>query len=198
MIILVQESGDPGLNSALLKELSDEELVLIAKKQNDNDAVVELINRVSGFISCKANQFANSASLDKQDFYQQGLIGVISAIRSYDVDKGAKFSTFACHCAINSMISLYSQHTKKSVPTVALDKIGVSDCPDGTYNEIESYELLEEVSEKIKTRLSEYERKVLAMYVCGVSYAEIAAGTGKSVKSVDNAVQRIRRKLKAE
>ncbi len=198
MIVLVQESEDSGLRSALLKELSDEELVLIAKKQNDNEAVVELINRVSGFISCKANQFASSSDLDKQDFYQQGLMGVISAIRSYDAGKGAKFSTFACHCAINSMISLYSQQTKKSVPTVALDNVGASDYSDGTYDRIESYELLEEVAEKIKTRLSEYERKVLAMYVCGVSYADIATQTGKPVKSVDNAVQRIRRKLKAD
>lgn len=186
------------MDSALLKELSDEELVLIAKLQNDNDAVVELMNRVSGFISYKAVQFASSDSLDKQDFYQQGLMGVIHAIRSYDADKGAKFSTFACRCALNSMISLYSQQTKKSVPTVALGDIGSSDYSDGTYDDLQSYELVEEVAEKIRTRLSEYERKVLAMYTCGVSYAAIAAKTGKSVKSVDNAVQRIRRKLRAD
>ena len=186
------------MDSALLKELSDEELVLIARKHNDNDAVVELMNRVSGFISYKANSFANSDSLDMQDFYQQGLIGVIHAIRSYDAGKGAKFSTFACRCAINSMISLYTQQTKKSVPTVALDNVDSSDYSDGTYDELRSYELVEEVAEKIRTRLSEYERTVLAMYMCGVSYADIAAKTGKCVKSVDNAVQRIRRKLKAD
>ncbi len=198
MIILVPDWGISGLNSALLKELSDEELVLIAKEQNDSEAVVELMNRVSGFVGYKADQFANSCSLDKQDFYQQGLMGVIHAIRSYDADKGAKFSTFACRCAINSMISLYTQQNKKSVSTVALDDVDSSIYSDVTYNELQSYELAEEVAEKIRTRLSEYERKVLAMYVCGVSYADIAQKTGKSVKSVDNAVQRIRRKLKAD
>lgn len=186
------------MNSALLKDLSDEELVLIAKRQGGNEAVVELMNRVSGFINYKANQFANSDRLDRQDFYQQGLIGVIQAIRSYDADKGVKFSTFACRCALNSMISLYTQQTKKSVSTVALDEIGSSDYSDGTYDELHSYELVEEIAEKIKTCLSDYERTVLAMYVCGVSYADIAEKTGKSVKSVDNAVQRIRRKLRTE
>lgn len=186
------------MDSALLKELSDEELVLIARRQGGNEAAVELMNRVSGFISYKANQFANSDRLDMQDFYQQGLIGVIQAVRSFDADKGVKFSTFACRCALNSMISLYTQQTKKSVSTVALDDIDSSDYTGGTYDELQSYELVEEIAEKVKTRLSEYERTVMAMYVCGASYADIADKTGKSVKSVDNAIQRIRRKLKTD
>ena len=83
------------LNAALLKELSDEELILLARAESDGAAVVELMNRVSGFIGYKSAQFAKSGCHDRQDFYQQGLMGVIHAIRSYDADKGAKFSTYA-------------------------------------------------------------------------------------------------------
>ena len=186
------------MNAALLKELSDEELVIRARAENGGDAVVELMNRVSGFIGYKATQFANSDSHDRQDFYQQGLMGVIHAIRSYNSDKGAKFSTYACRCAINSMISLYEQQNKKAVSTVALEDLYSSESSADTYDDLQSYELVEEVAEKIKTRLSDFEKTVLSIYLRGGSYAQIAAQTGKTVKSIDNAVQRIRRKLKSD
>jgi len=184
------------LNEALLKELSDEELVVMARADSSSGAVAELLSRVSGFVSYKASQFAWSGSQDKQDFQQQGLIGVLLAIRSYDAGKGAKFSTYACRSAINSMIALYEQQNKRSVPTVTLESLYSTDF--GTYDEFSSYEAVEEIAEKIKTRLSDFERTVLAIYLRGGSYAQIAAQTGKSVKSIDNAVQRIRRKLKAD
>ncbi len=184
------------LNVALLKELSDEELVALAREESSGVAVIELMNRVSGFIGYKAAQFAGSDLQDKQDFQQQGLIGVLHAIRSYDANNGAKFSTYACRSAINSMIALYKQQNKHSVPTVALESLYSTEY--GTYDELSSYEAVEEIAEKIKTRLSDFERAVLAIYLRGGSYAQIAAQTGKSVKSIDNAVQRIRRKLKAD
>ena len=186
------------MNTALLKELSDEELVVLARENNGSDAVVELMNRVSGFIGYKAAQFANSDTHDKQDFYQQGLIGVIQAVRSYDAGKGVKFSTYACRCAINSMISLYEQQNKKSVPTVALEDLYSAETSADTYDDLQSYEFVEEMASKIKSRLSDFERTVLASYLRGESYAAIATQTSKPVKSIDNAVQRIRRKLKAD
>lgn len=186
------------LNEALLKELSDEELVAMARADGSSGAVVELMSRVLGFVGYKAAQFAGADSQDKQDFQQQGLIGVLNAIRTYNADKGAKFSTYACRSAINSMISLYEQQNKKSVPTVALESFNSAEGMTDTYDELSSYEAVEEIAEKIRTRLSDFERAVLAMYLRGGSYAQIAAQTGKSVKSIDNAVQRIRRKLKAD
>ncbi|MBQ3499643.1 MAG: sigma-70 family RNA polymerase sigma factor [Clostridia bacterium] len=186
------------MNVALLKELSDEELVALAREESSGVAVIELMNRVSGFIGYKAAQFAGFDSQDKQDFQQQGLIGVLNAIRTYDAGKGAKFSTYACRSAINSMISLYEQQNKKSVPTVALESLYSAEGMTDTYDELSSYEAVEEIAEKIKTRLSDFERAVLAIYLRGGSYSQIAAQTGKSVKSIDNAVQRIRRKLKAD
>lgn len=184
------------LNEALLKELSDEELVVMARADSSSGAVIELMSRISGFVSYKAAQFAGFDSQDKQDFQQQGLIGVLHAIRSYDADNGAKFSTYACRSAINSMIALYKQQNKSSVPTVTLESLYSTEY--GTYDEFSSYEAVEEISEKIRIRLSDFERTVLASYLRGSSYAQIAAQTGKSVKSIDNAVQRIRRKLKAD
>ena len=186
------------MNDALLKELSDEELVALAREDSSSVAVVELMSRVSGFVGYKAAQFAGSDAQDKQDFQQQGLIGVLNAIRTYDAAKGAKFSTYACRSAINSMIALYEQQNRKSVPTVTLESFYSADGMTDTYDELSSYEAVEEIAEKIRTRLSDFERTVLAMYLRGGSYANIAEQTGKSVKSIDNAVQRIRRKLKAD
>ena len=94
------------------------------------------------------------------------------------------------------MIALYEQQNKRSVPTVTLETLYSTE--SGTYDEFSSYEAVEEIADKIKTRLSDFERTVLAIYLRGGSYAQIAAQTGKSVKSIDNAVQRIRRKLKAD
>ena len=96
------------------------------------------------------------------------------------------------------MNKLCDQQKNENVPTFSLTDIFEKDFPEDTYDDIRSYELIADLTEKIKTRLSDFEKKVLAMYVRGESYASIAKKTGKSVKSIDNAIQRIRRKLKAD
>ncbi|MBQ5823184.1 MAG: sigma-70 family RNA polymerase sigma factor [Clostridia bacterium] len=186
------------MESALLKDLSDEELLTLVKEQGNSDAALELINRVYGFIKYKAAQFAASYGLERQDFCQQGMMGVLRAMRKYNPEKEAKFTTYACTCALRSMNKLCDQQKNENVPTFSLTDIFEKDFPEDTYDDIRSYELIADLTEKIKTRLSDFEKKVLAMYVRGESYASIAKKTGKSVKSIDNAIQRIRRKLKAD
>lgn len=186
------------LSNALLKELSDEELVELARTENGNEPVTELMKRLSGFIDYKAMQFSNHYSYDRQDLHQQGLTAIVYAIRRFDAEKGVKFSTYAFRCAINAMCTLCGKANKKGVPTVTLESLySAKDAADPN-NELNAYEAVEEMAEKIRNRLSEFEKTVLALYLRGLSYAEIAAKTGKTVKSVDNAMQRIRRKLKED
>ena len=185
------------MSNALLKELSDEELVELARTQDGEGAVTELMKRLSGFIDYKAMQFSNLYRYDKQDLYQQGLTATVYAIRHYDAAKGVKFSTYAFRCAINAMITLCGKAKEEGVPTVTLESL--YSAKDAAANdELQAYESVEEMAEKIKNRLSDFEKTVLANYLQGLTYAEIAAKTGKTVKSVDNAVQRIRRKLKED
>ncbi len=186
------------MESALLKDLSDKELFILAKEQGNSDAAVELINRVYGYVNYIASQFAQSCDIERQDFFQQGMMGVVHAMRKYDPEKNVKFTTYAFTCALNSMRDLYNQHKDHNVPTVSLSYLLIKDFPEDTYDDISSYETIEELTVKIRTKLSDFEKKVLAMYVRGESYATIAAKTGKSVKSIDNAIQRIRRKLKSD
>ena len=186
------------MSNALLKELSDEELVELARTENGNEPVTELMKRLSGFIDYKAMQFSNHYSYDRQDLHQQGLTAIVYAIRRFDAEKGVKFSTYAFRCAINAMCTLCGKANKKGVPTVTLESLySAKDAADPN-NELNAYEAVEEMAEKIRNRLSEFEKTVLALYLRGLSYAEIAAKTGKTVKSVDNAMQRIRRKLKED
>ena len=186
------------MSNALLKELSDEELVELARSHNSEDAVTELTKRFSGFVDYKAMQFSNLYRYDRQDLYQQGLTAIVYAIRRYDNDKGVKFSTYAFRCAINAMCAICGKKKKKGVPTVTLESLYSATGTASVTDELQAYELVEEMAEKIKKRLSEFEKTVLAYYLRGITYAEIAAKTGKTVKSVDNAMQRIRRKLKED
>ncbi len=186
------------MSNALLKELSDEELVELARTQNSEGAVTELMKRLSGFIDFKAMQFSSHYSYDKQDLYQQGLTAIVYAIHCFDAAKGVKFSTYAFRCAINAMSTLCGKAKEKGIPTVTLESLYSAKNAADPDNELHAYESVEEMAEKIKNRLSEFEKTVLAYYLRGLSYAEIAAKTGKTVKSVDNAMQRIRRKLKED
>lgn len=187
------------MDSALLKDLSDKELFLLAKEQNNDGAFVELINRVYGFVNYKAAQFAKLCDdIERQDFCQQGLMAVVHAMRTYDPERDAKFSTYAGTAAVHSMSKLYNKQKDNSVPTVSLSDLIAKDFPEDTYDDISSYETIDDLTQKIRTRLSKFEKLVLAMYVRGESYASIAEKTGKPVKSIDNAMQRIRRKLKSD
>lgn len=186
------------MSNALFTELSDEEVVSLAKSDDGELAVTELMNRFSGFISFKAHQFAKQYCYDRQDLSQQGLMAILYAIRSYDAEKGVRFSTYAFRCAINEMYSLCGKPKKKGVPTVTLESLYSAEGYTSDSDDLQSYEFVEEMAEKIRTRLSNFERTVLALYLRGMTYADIAAKTGKTVKSVDNAMQRIRRKLKAD
>jgi len=143
---------------------------------------------------------------DSEDLIQEGMLGLLSAVRTFDSDKGVKFSTYAQYCVrrriysairsasaykhtpLNSYISLESQQ---------LDESSIS----GDYflrdpeDSVIARESVGEVEKLLYGALSRFESGVLELYLEGMSYKDMAVRLGKSSKSVDNAVQRIRRKL---
>ena len=153
---------------------------------------------------------------DSEDLAQEGTIGLISAIRQFSPDNGASFKTFAEHCIKMRLFSaIRSASRLKHFPLndgVSLDQIDVSDeqlsedpharksaSPDDFRRSPEEWVLARESKEELYNAfincLSKFEIKVLKLYLEGWSYLDIAAKLGKEAKSVDNAVQRIRRKL---
>ncbi|MBS7176415.1 Stage 0 sporulation protein H [uncultured Ruminococcus sp.] len=178
--------------------ISDEELVR-AYHQGDNTSFVELISRYLDLIDAKLTQFHCSGA-EREDVKQEALMALLNAVKLYDPDKETRFSTFASRCVENSVLrSLQHRNTKKArllSDAVSIDEakeIAVQENPEDLYIDQEGYHVM---LGKIEVNLSEFEKNVLFSYLDGNSYAQISTQFGASQKSVDNALQRVRRKLK--
>lgn len=188
--------------------LSDTEL-LDRSRKGDELAENTLILRYRRIVrSCTRPFFL--AGGDSEDLMQEGMIGLLSAMREYDPAGGASFQTYAELCVRRRLISAArSASRQKHAPLndgVSLDEIlseegqRVSSLFSGRMDRSPEDTLLEkererDVSSFFSQYLSAFENKILKFYLEGCSYSEISVRCGRSVKSVDNAVQRIRRKL---
>ncbi|MBQ7288469.1 MAG: sigma-70 family RNA polymerase sigma factor [Clostridia bacterium] len=137
-------------------------------------------------------------SLDYDDLYQEATLGLVKAIKNYNNEKGP-FSAFAKLCVESELVTYIRSCWKKSnIPAMNLVEFNdefhmpLSD-PQDIYLRREE---IDQVRSKIKNSLSDFEFKIIHSYIMGKSYDEIAGELNVSVKSVDNAMQRIRRKLK--
>ena len=146
---------------------------------------------------------------DSEDLIQEGMFGLLSAIRQYSPQSGASFKTFAEHCIRMRLLSAIKSASRlKHFPLndgVSLEQLSedprahMSAFPEVFRRSPEDLVLARESKEELYNAflncLSKFEIKVLELYLDGLSYQEIAVKLGKEAKSVDNAVQRIRRKL---
>ena len=184
---------------------ADEELVLLARG-GDDGAFQRLIDRYAPMAKSRARAFSR-AGLEADDLAQEGLIGLLGAIRVYD-SKQASFSTFARLCIDRMLVSAVRQAGRqKRIPT---ERLIAADGPEerparasvtfGDENNPESILIAREEAERLRRRagdtLSGFEYQVLSAYLSGESYEEIAQQLHTTTKSVDNALQRIRRKLR--
>lgn len=188
----------------------DYELVDMAK-QGDKYAINKLIEKYSIMVKAKAKTYF-LVGADKEDIIQEGLIGLYKAIRDYDEDKTCSFRHFAdiCvtrqiitaiktatrqkHIPLNTYISLNrpmfeeeSERTLYDMVTTSLDND-----PEGLVIDKEAYKDMEN---RMKKTLSKFEEEVFIRYLSGQSYSDIAISLSKDVKSVDNAIQRVKKKL---
>ncbi|MBR2278660.1 MAG: sigma-70 family RNA polymerase sigma factor [Eubacterium sp.] len=177
---------------------TDDEL-LDKIKNNDNTALNELIIRYRSTVEAIAMKYINSP-LEKDDLVQEGMIGLLAAINSYNSNKGAKFVTYASRCINNSVQTALRKFSRlKDIPQsniVALEE----DFFEGRVvlsaeDEYLAKESVSTLTEVLYEGLSSFENEVLRLYIVGCSYAEIAQKLGKNQKSIDNAIQRIRKKL---
>lgn len=194
----------------LLNLITDEELVLMAKK-GDKGAEEFLINRYRKFVRIKARSYFLIGA-DKEDIIQEGMIGLFKGIRDYKFDKDTSFRAFAELCIQRQIITAIKTATRqKHNPLntyISLDKPVYDEDSERTLLDliastktaepeaiIIGQEDLGYIEKKILEMLSDLEWKVLMSYVNGNSYHEIADELDKHVKTIDNALQRVKRKL---
>jgi len=185
--------------------LTDEQLLSLAR-QREAGAEEELAQRYHRMVRACARPFFLRGG-DSEDLIQEGMLGLLSAIREFDIDKGASFKTYAEICIRNRIQSaIRSASRKKHAPLndgVSLDEVlsdesqslGVQYFQRSPEEQVLARETEKEFVTAYSQRLSKLEGQILRLYLDGLSYQEIAAATGRDGKAVDNAVQRIRRKL---
>ncbi|MCM1132713.1 MAG: sigma-70 family RNA polymerase sigma factor [Ruminococcus flavefaciens] len=175
---------------------TDEELALIAK--SDKKAVSTLVFRYLKLIFFKAGIYTVPET-DSDDLRQEGLMGLLRAIASFDMNRGVKFSTFAEVCIVNQMKTFLAKSRKnpvscESLDDISADSISEEKTPESIYIDKEFFS---ELWHAVDSILSETERKIFTLVIEGRSYGETARILGISDKAVDNAMQRARRKIRA-
>lgn len=178
--------------------ISENELVLLVQK-NQGEAFVELASRYFPLIHRIAYPY-RSALLEAEDLSQEGLLGLYYAARTFRQTGGASFSTYAGVCISNCIVSAFrrafsrsGQIMKEAVPLDREADLAAIQDPESQLIDRENLDVL---LHKIRNTLTRMEQQVLSCYVSGFSYQEISSALGISVKSVGNAMQRVRKKLR--
>ncbi len=190
-----------------MSELSDQQVIELVNAGN-TEAFIELTARYMDVIRSKAATF-RGVPLEAEDLYQEGLVGLLSAAHSYRKNGSASFRTYAGICIYNQMVSACrSALSRKNLPLhnfVSLNDAEedqnfkasfVSDQIANPETLLIDRENLEGLKARINQTLSKMEQKVLFLYLSGCTYQEIAEKQSITVKAVDNAIQRVRQKLK--
>ena len=177
----------------------NEVLSLIQAAQNgDDSARDELLLEHGKLVRSIARSIEVVGSLDYDDLFQVGNIGLLKAISTFKTDSGAAFKTYASHCIRNAIIDeLRKKSPLVTVPiedaTPLIDKIPSGENPEKDYIEKETADLL---FEAIRSSLSEAEFEVLRFYLDGLSYAEISSALNLEKKKVDNTLYAVKNKVK--
>lgn len=193
------------------KEMTDEQVVVIAQEEQNEFAIDYIVNKYKNFVRAKARTYF-LVGADRDDIIQEGMIGLYKATRDFKNDKLTSFRAFAELCITRQIITAIKSATRqKHAPLnsyISLNKPVYTDESERTLIEmlssacvtnpeelIISREELDDIERSIGYILSDLEWEVLEGYLDGKSYQEMAAGTNRSVKSIDNALQRVKRKL---
>lgn len=188
----------------------EHEVVLIASK-GDKIALDYILNKYTNFVKIKSKPYF-LVGADKEDIIQEGLIGLYKAIRDFDPQKTNSFKSFAevCvrrqiitaiktatrqkHMPLNSYVSLNKPAYEEESERTLLDMIATN-VVNNPEDLIIGQEELKRIQKKMTEVLSDLELKVVELYLNGRSYQYIAQKLNRDVKSIDNALQRVKRKL---
>lgn len=194
-------------------QFTDEELI-VRLRDGEEKITDYIMDKYKNLVRSKAGSMYILGA-DRDDLIQEGMIGLFKAIRDYDIGRDASFFTFAdlCvsrqmytavqaagrqkHAPLNSYISLYAgmgeQSDSEDMELIQSLMSKEERNPEDLLIDKENVELLEKIIER---ELSSFEKQVLDLYITGMKYTQIAKVLGKDEKSTDNALQRIKGKLK--
>ena len=190
--------------------MTDEQVVRLAQ-EDDSRALEYLLNKYKNFVRTKARSYFLIGA-DHEDIVQEGMIGLYKAIRDYREEKLSSFRAFAELCITRQIITAIKTATRqKHIPLnsyISLNKPIYEEDSDRTLLDVITEEGLSNPEEmmidredltfiegRIGQMMSDLEKEVLIRYMEGKSYVQIASEMGRHVKSIDNALQRIKRKL---
>lgn len=194
----------------MYSDLSDNELLELINKEKNNDAMETLIKRFGPLVT-RQSRSLYIIGADEEDLIQEGMIGLVKAVNDYKANKGASFKTFAFMCVRRQMLTaINNSNNRKNIPLnhyISIygdgngDYVSPLDEMDGGVITNPEDIMLARLQESdlikvIESKLSKFEHQVLDEYLTGASYEEIGERLGKTAKSIDNAVQRIRAKLR--
>ncbi|NLN48849.1 MAG: RNA polymerase sporulation sigma factor SigH [Clostridiales bacterium] len=206
----IVEANAKSIEILCYETMLDEELVATAK-DGDKEALEFIINKYKNFVRAKARSYFLIGA-DREDIVQEGMIGLYKAIRDFKNDKLSSFRAFAELCITRQIITAIKTATRqKHIPLnsyISLNKPIYDEESDRTLLDILtsvkitdpeelviSKEELNSIELRIGEILSDLELEVLMSYLQGKSYQEIAVDLDRHVKSIDNALQRVKRKL---
>lgn len=198
-------------SESLFGNLTDEEIIAQIKDHEDDNAMYYLISKYRNFVRAKARSYFLIGA-DREDIMQEGMIGLYKSIRDFRPDKQASFRVFAELCVTRQIITAIKTATRqKHIPLnsyISLNKPIYDEDSDRTLLDILSGIKVADPEELVISReefidveaaisdiLSDLEWKVLMFYLDGKSYQEIAKDLNRHIKSIDNALQRVKRKL---
>jgi RNA polymerase sporulation-specific sigma factor len=194
-------------------QVEDGYLIALAK-QGDRFAYDRIVRRYYGFVRLKASSYFLAGG-DSDDLIQEGLIGLYKAVRDFRTDRESSFRNFAelCitrqiitavktatrnkHTPLNQYVSFSSTPAASGEDAPTLDEILPGPSVNDPVNQVISTEELRSLVGCLSTALSELESRVLALYLDGYSYEQVGEKLGCDTKTVDNALQRVKRKVGA-
>ncbi len=192
-----------------LSEKKEDELIKLAKA-GDEEAISYILGKYKELVNMKVNKYFIIGA-EREDIIQEGMIGLYKAIKNYNLDKQNSFKSFANLCIERQLITaIKTSNRQKHIPlnsSVSLNTTAFNDDDDSTLIEFLNNNTVEDpldtitkmeyyklVGTKMGETLSDFEKQVLNRFAKGESYVTIAEKLDTPVKSVDNAIQRIRKK----
>lgn len=189
-------------------DMNDDKIVALVQL-GDNNAFNYIMNKYNNIVNMKASKFF-AVGVDKDDIVQEGFIGLYKAAKSFDSEKQSSFKSFANMCIERQLITaVKSANRQKNIPLNSAFSLNTPAYGDGELDTLEildthfaedpldtiaNREYFNQMETKIDENLSDFERQVLFQYKQGKSYIDIAKEVNSKVKSVDTAIQRIRKK----
>ena len=205
------KQNDVFFTTSKYQNLEDEQIIEQIK-QGDEEALSYILEKYKNLVNIKVSKYF-MVGAEKEDVVQEGMIGLFKAIKSYNLEKQNSFKSFANICIERQLITtIKSSNRQKHIPLnsyLSLNTAAYDNNEDDSVEIIDTFnsntiedpletimkqEYYNEVETAVNKNLSKFEKQVLDRYLKGESYVKIAEKLDSPVKSIDNAIQRIRKK----